>query len=364
MWSRRKNRWVLLSLSSYNMIKEMLMSYISCPWLMLGRFRGAIVAVFCVLLIAAQCNTDSEEVPKVGELKMYPPAGTALDPGQEVSLWVDSTNLVAPIYIWRIRFGDQLLIEEQGRRSFSFSAPDRPGTYEVSLEVVDRGVALGPTPLLITVAEVHVEALPTLPHTPTPLLSTPTNTPTPVLTPTLTKLPTSTTTDTPTPTPTLTATPIPTNTPIPTVTPTPTLYNAPTLTAPENGVHVNGTFPPLDWHWDGELGENEYFEVRVWHENITTYRPALGWVKVPHFDYNITQELQGKYYWTVLVVEGQDARTKDWWRPEAFPYPVWDGKLVRELGPEGEVGFFFYVPPPDICKNCGHSPISLPPIEP
>jgi hypothetical protein len=137
-------------------------------------------------------------------------------------------------------------------------------------------------------------------------------------------------------------------------------YPAPVLTAPDNGIDVNGTFPPLDWNWNGELGENEYFEVRVWHENITKYRPALGWVKVPHFDYNITQELQGKYYWTVLVVEGQDARTKDWWRPETFPYPVWDGKLVRELGPEGEVRFFFYVPPLDICKNCG-SPISKDP---
>jgi uncharacterized protein YraI len=142
-------------------------------------------------------------------------------------------------------------------------------------------------------------------------------------------------------------------------------YSAPVLTAPDNGLDVNGTFPPLDWYWDGELGENEYFEVRVWHENIKTYHPALGWVKVPHFDYNITQELQGKYYWTVLVVEGKDARTKDWWKPEAFPYPVWDGEPVRDLSPEGEIRFFFYLPPPDICTNCVNpGPISEPCDEP
>jgi hypothetical protein len=168
--------------------------------------------------------------------------------------------------------------------------------------------------------------------------------------------PTSTYTPTPTFTYTPTATPTPANTSTPTATPTPTPYPAPVPTAPDNGKEANGTFPPLDWQWDGELGENEYFEVRVWHENIKTYHPALGWVKVPHFDYNITHELMGKYYWTVLVVEGKDARPKDWWKPEAFPYPVWDGELVRDLSPEGEIRYFFYRPPPDICKNCGDSP--------
>lgn len=138
--------------------------------------------------------------------------------------------------------------------------------------------------------------------------------------------------------------------PVPAPLPQPPLpsYSPPVLTAPDNGIVVENQIPPLYWNWDRELGENEYFEVRIWHESIDSYHTAIGWVKTPQFDYNVTTERTGKYYWTVLVVEGKNARIKDWWNPGAFPYPIWDGDLVAELSLESEPRFFFYsgVPKP------------------
>jgi hypothetical protein len=142
----------------------------------------------------------------------------------------------------------------------------------------------------------------------------------------------------PTPTPTSTLTLLPISA---TASPTPAFsYTAPTLTGPENNSQVSGEFPPLYWSWDGQLGEDEFYEVRIWHESITTYHPALGWVKVPQFDYNVKGERSGKYYWTVLVVEGANARRKIWTLQPWWPYPMWEGDLVRELSPESEPRFF------------------------
>lgn len=179
--------------------------------------------------------------------------------------------------------------------------------------------------------------------------------------------------ETPTATPTLITTPIwltPTETftPLPalptddTLTPIPTptyaLYSAPIPVAPDNGAGVQGVFPALYWAWDGELKEDEFFEVRIWQEDITTYHPALGWVKVPQFDYNIMGERRGKYYWTVVVVKGANVRPKDWTLQPWWPYPIWEGDLVAELSPEHEIRFFYYTP--DDSGGPG-GPISVPP---
>jgi hypothetical protein len=173
-----------------------------------------------------------------------------------------------------------------------------------------------------------------------PNTSTPTSTPTHTPTPTPTDTPTATYVPTSTNTPTATYTPRPTHTATATPSPTPNL--APTLTAPDDGSKAYGTYPPLDWTWPSSLAEDEFFEVRVWHESITTYHPALGWVKVPHFDYNIKGERDGKYYWTVLVVKGANARRKQWTLQPWWPYPMWEGDLVAELSPESSPGFFFF----------------------
>jgi hypothetical protein len=146
--------------------------------------------------------------------------------------------------------------------------------------------------------------------------------------------------------------------PIAEVPPTPPpSYPAPVLISPENGAGVQGTFPPLYWKWDGELGEDEFFEVRIWHESITTYHPALGWVKVPYFDYNITYEQSGKFYWTVVVVKGTNAKPNDWSLRLEWPHPLWEGDLIAELSPESEPRFFLFTPY-DISGPSGSGAIS------
>jgi hypothetical protein len=122
------------------------------------------------------------------------------------------------------------------------------------------------------------------------------------------------------------------------------------LTNPDNGVGVQGRFPPLFWEWNGQLADDEYFEIRIWHESITTYRPALGWVKIPQFDYNISGEQDGKYYWTVVIVKDENVRLKDWYKPEQWPYPVWEHDWAKPLdsiqimSQESEPRFFIFTP--------------------
>jgi hypothetical protein len=204
-----------------------------------------------------------------------------------------------------------------------------------------------PTPTPVTTSPPTDMPLPPATPTPTSEPSTASPTVTPELpTPTFTPAPpTSTVTLEP---PAATSTPLPltpTATPKP-MTPTPVLpnYLAPMLTSPDNGSGVQGEFPPLYWGWDGKLGEDEFFEVRVWHEDITTYHPALGWVKVPQFDYNVRGERKGKYYWTVIVVKGANPKPKDWTLQPWWPYPMWEGDLVAELSPEPEPKFFMFTP--------------------
>lgn len=118
-------------------------------------------------------------------------------------------------------------------------------------------------------------------------------------------------------------------------------YLSPTLVSPDNGVSTRGIFPSLVWRWEGELGEDEFFEVRMWHETVP-YHAALGWVKVPQFDYGVSGERSGKYYWTVVVVKGKNPKLKDWIAQSEWPYPVWDGELVAELSSESEPRFFLF----------------------
>jgi hypothetical protein len=285
-------------------------------------------------------------------------------------------------FLWH---ADKGKIIGNGKPLITYQAPATPGSYTISVQVQFSGgtiedstiievrptnVARQLTPTdeptnILTETPTYTLTLPasvtvdTLTITPTPRSAdTPITTPagptlveTPTMTPTSTHTPT--TTSTPTQTPTTTSTP----TDMPTVTPAPTPYPAPILTAPDNGSGVQGEFPPLYWTWDRELGEDEFFEVRIWHESIETYHPALGWVKVPQFDYNIRGERQGIYYWTVIVVRGANARLKDWTLQPWWPYPIWEGELVAELSPEGEARFFLYTPDG---YGDGSGPISSP----
>ncbi len=125
--------------------------------------------------------------------------------------------------------------------------------------------------------------------------------------------------------PVVTPPPLPV-TPTPTVTPTPKIYPAPLLLSPENGSGALRTFPALKWNWSGILAEDEYFEVRIWHESAP-YPISYGWVKQPQFDYNLGQgEQAGKYFWSVIIVKDAAVRFKDWYEANKnnWPYPVWE----------------------------------------
>jgi hypothetical protein len=115
------------------------------------------------------------------------------------------------------------------------------------------------------------------------------------------------------------------------------------------------------------LAEDEYYEVRVWYEELP-YHAALGWVKQPQFDYNVSGERNGKYFWTVVIARDikKNVRTKDWYKPEQWPYPVYEHNpdiptdSIQILSPESEPRFFFFTPDPSHSSG-GGSPISNPP---
>ncbi len=89
-------------------------------------------------------------------------------------------------------------------------------------------------------------------------------------------------------------------------------YSPPQLVAPEDGA---STAPPvtLRWSWNGTLGPDEYFDVRLWQAGQPHY--GIAWTKAPEFVLNDTSR-QGTYFWSVAVVRGQN------------------GKWVADLSPE------------------------------
>jgi len=169
-----------------------------------------------------------------------------------------------------------------------------------------------PTPMLVTkVAKGIPPPPPTFTATATPMPPMPTKTPTPVLaTPTATVTPTSTATPTRTPTPTP-ARAVPSPTPLPTV----------ALLEPPDGATLNRNFF-LRWKWEGELGPDEHFDVRVWREGKPHY--GIAWTKDP--EYLLGPNLKrGKYYWSIAIVRGRD------------------GKVQEEVVPEGAIRTFTWV---------------------
>lgn len=175
---------------------------------------------------------------------------------------------------------------------------------------------------------------------PTPLIPSPTATSVPAIAPP----PTHTSIPIPTDTPLPAATQLPTPLPVPTDTPTPVPVAAPVLSSPVNGAGTVGDLIAFAWQWDGNLQAEEYFEVRIWHEAAPGETQAIGWVKVPQFDFNMGGQRSGNFLWTVVVVAGENAVQKEWTLQPEWPYPIWEGELVSELSPEAEPRFFIYVP--------------------
>jgi hypothetical protein len=151
--------------------------------------------------------------------------------------------------------------------------------------------------------------------------------PPPTLTPTPTPMATSTPTGTPTATPAPKSTPSPVPLPTPTFTPRPTIpmptaqITAPVLISPVDGDSTQtGIVTTFEWQWDGERQRNQGFDILIWKEGIEPGHPgAFDAAEVTQkmqssgntyqfsgdvaSSYSFKQNGNGKYKWTVLVVE-------------------------------------------------------------
>ena len=88
----------------------------------------------------------------------------------------------------------------------------------------------------------------------------------------------------------------------PTSSATPRVHSAPSLLSPSEGESVGKTYVTLDWEWDGELGEDEYFDVRLWR--LGTPKQGIAWTKRMRYVERSGQS--GWHTWTVAVIRGRD----------------------------------------------------------
>jgi protein phosphatase len=171
-------------------------------------------------------------------------------------------------------------------------------------------------------------------------------------------------TESPTPEPTVqppTATLEPTKAPVATIaprstappatsTPNPPSYPVPGPEQPQEGAWFDGTETiELRWGWNGTLGPDEHFDVRVWREGGEHL--GVAWSKEPFYFLNMFNleerlsqpEPRGIYYWSVAIIRGQG------------------GQVLKVLSSESVARSFEWVPPssggggkkPPAEDNCG-----------
>ncbi len=84
---------------------------------------------------------------------------------------------------------------------------------------------------------------------------------------------------------------------------------APSLLLPErNALFDNVADVILDWEWTRELGEKEFYDVRVWRAGEPEY--GITWTKDDQFvlaDW-LLQQGAGEYFWSIAVIEGDDGQ--------------------------------------------------------
>ena len=84
-------------------------------------------------------------------------------------------------------------------------------------------------------------------------------------------------------------------------------FYQPRLLAPEDeATFDNPSEVALAWDWVRSLGENEFYDVRVWKEG----EPANGitWAQDSTFDLSewLTQQAAGEFFWSIAVIEGSE----------------------------------------------------------
>ncbi len=98
--------------------------------------------------------------------------------------------------------------------------------------------------------------------------------------------------------------------------PSPTHYPAPVLLSPAHGARFPaGREVAVRWAWDGELGEDQHFDVRLWQEGAPHY--GVGWSKDKA--YGVLGEPGVTYFWSVAVIYGKDGQMLQQLSPESPP---------------------------------------------
>ncbi len=114
--------------------------------------------------------------------------------------------------------------------------------------------------------------------------------------------PTTTPTNTPTGAPARTVAPSPVLRSTPVLSPTARNYPVPQLLSPREAQDVHEEVVILRWSWPGTLGEDEYFDVRMWREGSA--KAGIAWTK--NLEYQQRDAENGWYHWTIVVVRGQN----------------------------------------------------------
>lgn len=96
--------------------------------------------------------------------------------------------------------------------------------------------------------------------------------------------------------------PSPTPRPVVVLSPTARNYPVPQLLSPREGQDIHEEIVTLRWSWPGTLGEDEYFDVRMWREGSA--KAGIAWTK--NLEYQQRDAQDGWYHWTVVVVRGQN----------------------------------------------------------
>lgn len=326
----------------------------------LGRWSGE---VLLVNLWATWCEPCKEEMPLFQELhQRYQASGLRV---VLISLGDEPAEVVT--YMAEKGYSFVSLVDTEGEVERVYRTNTLPSTFLIDAEGVLQRRWTGPVE---SQAVVEAALLPLLgisataeaassreAVSPTSTLSpTPSASPDPSPSPSATRLPTRSATPAPLPSatgtqrPTMTLTP--TTTPSATVvppseTPSATPIPAAVLYAPENNARYSGgVYAELRWGWEGELGEDMYFDVRFWAEGGEHH--GVAWRKEPY--YAVIGEPGVIYFWAIAVIRGED------------------GQMLAQLSPESEARSLSWArpeptatdPPPFFglafqCGNCSRS---------
>lgn len=84
--------------------------------------------------------------------------------------------------------------------------------------------------------------------------------------------------------------------------PSPDQVAMPVLLSPREGDTVHSQELALTWDWEGELADEEYFDVRLWR--LGTPERSIAWAKEKQYIERLPGE--GWHSWTVVVIRGRN----------------------------------------------------------